>query len=185
MLDHLLTVSKLELGQVELNSQPTNLNAFLRDCAEDISLELEQQDFDFTFTDNCDNDVMVDLDADRFARVIRNIVSNSVKYTKKDIKGEVRLSVENYEKSVIISISDNGMGVDVKNLNRIFDSFYRADKARSKSGEGSGIGLFVCKQIVELHGGHIWAMGKEGEGLTIHISLNKRSDLDEEKNTDC
>lgn len=82
--------------------------------------------------------------------------------------------IESYQKSAIISIADNGIGLDSNNLRRIFDSFFRADPARTKVNEGSGIGLAVCKQIVELHGGHIWATSKENEGLTILISLERK-----------
>jgi signal transduction histidine kinase len=175
MLDELLTISRLELGQIQLNTQVINLNDLLNDCCEDLKLSLEKANFDFVYTNNHkDEKLLVDLDTDRFSRVIGNIISNSMKYAKKDVKGKIELAVDSYEKSVIISISDNGIGLDSKDLGRIFESFYRADKARSQVRNGSGIGLSVCKQIIELHGGHIWATGKEGEGLTINISLERK-----------
>lgn len=176
LLDELLTISRLELGQIQLNKTPININDFLNDCADEIAVEMDKNDFDFSYSNTCSSDTVVELDADRFVRVLANICSNSIKYKKPDVKGKVELSAQSYQKSVIISISDNGIGVDNINLTRIFDSFYRADKARSNVSEGSGIGLSVCKQIVELHGGHIWATSKEGEGLTVHISLQKRMD---------
>lgn len=173
LLDELLTISRLELGSISLEPGDTRLSEFLDDCAEEIGAELEKQNFDFEYSNKCSEGVYVSLDVDRFSRVITNIVSNSVKYAKKDVKGKITLEATEYSKSVIISISDNGIGLDSESLPRIFDTFYRADKARSKTSEGSGIGLSVCKQIVELHGGHIWATGGEGEGLSIHISLDK------------
>ena len=117
------------------------------------------------------NDVM--LDSDQFQRVIRNIVSNSIRYCKKDVQGKISFIAREYNKTVIFEIKDNGIGISSENLPKIFDSFYRADPARSRVSEGSGIGLYVCKQIVELHDGRIWASSKEGEGMTIHIALNK------------
>lgn len=185
MLDDLLTISKLELGNIDLVKKTVCVTEFFDDCAQEISLELEKAEFDFEYTNNCDNTAFVQLDTDRFARVIRNIISNSLKYKKSEEKGKIQLAVESYEKSVIISIADNGIGLESKNLNRIFESFYRADPSRTKVSEGSGIGLAVCKQIVELHGGHIWATSKEGEGLTIFISLEKVVGEQNEKNTDC
>lgn len=173
MLDDLLTISKLELGNIDLNAKKVGVKEFFDDCAQDISLDLEKSDFDFEYTNNCDETAYIMLDTDRFSRVVRNIISNSLKYKKPDEKGKIQLAVESYEKSVIISIADNGIGVSSQNLNRIFESLYRADPSRTKVSEGSGIGLAVCKQIVELHSGHIWATGKEGEGLTIFISLEK------------
>ena len=147
-------------------------------------MDLEKADFEFEYINNCDATAHILLDTDRFSRVVRNIISNSLKYKKPDQKGKIQLAVESYEKSVIISIADNGIGVDSKNLNRIFESLYRADPSRTNVSEGSGIGLAVCKQIVELHGGHIWATSKEGEGLTIFISLEKTVGESNEENTD-
>lgn len=184
MLDDLLTISKLELGNIHLATKSVCVAKFFDDCAQDIQMDLEKADFEFEYINNCDTTAHILLDTDRFSRVVRNIISNSLKYKKPDQKGRIQLAVESYEKSVIISIADNGIGVDSKNLNRIFESLYRADPSRTNVSEGSGIGLAVCKQIVELHGGHIWATSKEGEGLTIFISLEKTVGESNEENTD-
>lgn len=180
LLDELLTVSRLELGNIELDLKPININDFLGDCAEEIGAELGELDFDFEYTNNCDADFCVMLDTDRFQRVIRNIISNSIKYAKKDVKGRIELTAQTYQKSVIITLSDNGIGLEGESLTRIFESFYRADPARTKTSEGSGIGLAVSKQIVELHGGKIWATGREGKGLTILISLPRTEENNEQ-----
>ena len=113
------------------------------------------------------------LDSDRFTRVIRNIISNSIKYKREGVKGKVELHINEYERSVIIEITDNGIGVDKESLPKIFDTMYRADRARSGVSEGSGLGLSICRQIVELHGGTIWATGNYGQGLSIFISMPK------------
>lgn len=91
------------------------------------------------------------------------------------------LSAESYQKSIIISIADNGIGLDPKDFPKIFDTFYRADKARSNVSNGSGIGLSVCRRIIEMHGGRIWATGSENNGLTILISLDRRRDEGDEQ----
>lgn len=180
LLDELLTISKLELGTFQLKKQTINIIDFLDDCAQTTSIQLKELGFDFNYINNCNDKVIVELDVDRFSRVIRNIISNSIKYAKKDVKGEITLEVQSYQKSVIISIADNGIGLDSTSLPRIFDTFYRADKARSNVSEGSGIGLAVCKQIVQLHGGHIWAKSEENEGLTIFISIERKQDTNNE-----
>jgi histidine kinase len=174
LLDDLLDISRLELGNIELHTEPININAMLSDCAEELKFTLEKKGIDFSYTNpNATQEAIVMLDTDRFSRVITNIISNSIKYAKKDVKLKIEMSIQSYEKSVIISISDNGIGIDSENLPRIFESFYRADRARSKTRDGSGLGLSVCRQIVELHGGRIWATSKEGEGTTILISMEK------------
>lgn len=179
LLDELLTVSRLELGAIDLMLEPININSFLDDCAEEISLYLEKLNFDFEYKNSCESDVIVDLDTDRFTRVIRNIVSNSVKYASPKRKGKIVLTAQSYQKSVIISLADNGIGLDSASIPRIFDTFFRADKARTNVRDGSGLGLSVCKQIIELHGGRIWATGKENQGLTILISLERRLNCNE------
>lgn len=173
MLDDLLTISRLELGTIELHRRVLDINEVLDDCAEELSLSMEKHHFDFVYENTAQRPCYTALDVDRFMRVIHNIVANSVKYAKKEEKGKLTLTVADHERSVIISISDNGIGVEPENLTRIFEPMYRADRARTRVTDGSGIGLAVCKQIIELHGGHIWATGAVGEGLTILISLEK------------
>lgn len=174
LLDELLSFSRLELGNIQLECEPTNINAFLSHYCEDLEITLQNKNFDLIYNNPCaDKNIMINLDTDRFVRVISNIISNSVKYQNKDKKGLITISLQEYEKTVIISISDNGIGIENENLSKIFDSFFRADQARTKTRDGSGIGLAVCKQIIELHGGRIWATSQYGNGTTIHISMNK------------
>ena len=125
----------------------------------------------FEIIDKTKGSVILNLDTDSFSRVINNIISNSIKYRNKDIRGKIEITVFEYKNTVLFEISDNGMGVDKESLPRIFDTLYRADKARSDVRNGSGLGLAICKQIVEMHGGLIWAQSELGNGLSIFISL--------------
>lgn len=170
MLDELLTISKLELGSVTLNCERVEISDFIG-YAKQIGEELEKQDFDFEIIDKTKGSVILNLDTDSFSRVINNIISNSIKYRNKDIRGKIEITVFEYKNTVLFEISDNGMGVDKESLPRIFDTLYRADKARSDVRNGSGLGLAICKQIVEMHGGLIWAQSELGNGLSIFISL--------------
>ena len=179
LLDELLTISRLELGNIELDREEINVYSFIEDCKNEIAPVLEKEGFEFEVINNCNDSDTVMLDTNRFSRVIQNIVSNSVKYARKDAVGKIKIEAQSYEKSVIISLTDNGMGVEGEELSRIFDTFYRADKSRTNVKEGSGLGLSVCKQIVELHGGHIWATRNEEYGITILISLKKAGFEDE------
>lgn len=173
ILDDLLTLSRLELQSYEIEPERVNVNEFFDDGADEIRLILEAKDFDFEYNNKCTDSAFVMIDADRFSRVIYNIISNSIKYAQGERHGKVSLTLEEYEHSVIIEMSDNGIGVDQKSLANIFDTMYRADPARTKVSQGSGLGLAVCKQIVELHSGSIWARSRPNEGLSIFISLPK------------
>ncbi len=172
ILDDLLTVSRLELKGYELNTV-------------EIKIILDKAEFDFEYECNCSEDAAVSLDVDKFVRVISNIISNSIKYSNPDVRGKIRFSINEYERSVIIELVDNGIGVDRESVSKIFDLMYRADSARTNVADGSGLGLSVCKQIVELHRGIIWASSNLGEGLSIFISLPKvRRIENNEQNTD-
>lgn len=176
ILDDLLTVSRMELGGYELNTTDVMARDFFDDGAEEIGATLNHEGFDFEYNAKCGKDAVICIDVDRFERVIGNIISNSIKYSRKDIKGKVWLNIEEYEHSIIIELADNGIGVDRDSLAKIFDTMFRADPARSMVSQGSGLGLSVCKQIVELHSGSIWARSKPGEGLSIFISLPKKEE---------
>lgn len=173
ILDELLTYSKLELDGFELDKSTVNVNEFFRDGVEEIKLLLEENNFAFSFMTTCSDDTTLELDVDRFTRVINNIISNSIKYRRENVEGKIDLHINEYKQSIIIEIADNGIGVDKSSLGKIFDTMYRADKARSKVSDGSGLGLSVCKKIVELHGGSIWATSNHGQGLSIFISMPK------------
>lgn len=186
MLNDLLTLSKLELGSITLNCEEVRISDFLS-FAKEIGQELKKHDFDYIISNNTKSDPILFIDTDRFSRVVNNIISNSIKYRRKDVRGKISLIISEYEHSVIFEIADNGMGVDSKSLSRIFDTLYRADKARSNVSDGSGLGLAVCKQIVELHKGMIWAQTNAEKGLSIFISLPKTEEpevKDNEKDTD-
>ncbi len=170
MLDELLTVSSLERGTIKLNTEDVSVGDFI-DGIGDIVQELTKGEFEFLVHDNTKTSPVLEIDTDRFARVIDNIVSNSVKYRRKDVRGKIELNVSEYAKTVIFEIKDNGMGVDRESLPKIFDMSFRADKARTDVRSGSGLGLAVCKDIVRLHQGTIWAQSEVGEGLSIFISL--------------
>lgn len=183
MLDDLLTISKLELGNITLHFEKVSIEDFIN-YASDLQAELTKNEFDFEIINNSKTNPCFRIDTDRFVRVINNIISNSIKYKRKDVKGKIIFNISEYSQSIIFEIKDNGMGVDKESLPRIFDTLYRADKARSNVRDGSGLGLSVCKQIIEMHGGMIWAQSEIGNGLSIFISLPIYKEENYEKNTD-
>lgn len=181
MLNDLLTLSKLELGTITLNCENVRISDFTPFAAE-LGEELKKEDFDYSIINSTKSDPLLFIDTDRFSRVITNIISNSIKYRRSGVRGKIKLIISEYEHSVIFEIADNGTGVEPKSLTRIFDTLYREDKARSNVNDGSGLGLSVCRQIVELHGGMIWAQSNAEKGLSIFISLPKVADTEEKKN---
>jgi two-component system phosphate regulon sensor histidine kinase PhoR len=110
---------------------------------------------------------LVRVDAERVRQVVTNLVHNAVKFTPPE--GRVTVSVERLGDEVIVSVQDTGVGIPASDLPRIFERFYKADRARS--GGGSGLGLAIAKHIVQSHGGRIWAESIEGQGSTFYFSL--------------
>jgi signal transduction histidine kinase len=114
--------------------------------------------------------LFVNADREKLRRVIQNITDNSIKHLEHEPKRiDIELSVENRE--AIVRIRDNGCGIAPDALPHIFDRFYRADPSRSEATGGSGLGLAIVKQIVEGHGGRVWAESAEGEGTTVSFAL--------------
>lgn len=179
LLDELLNVSNLETGKIELNFQPCNLYEYLTEYMSEASYLLEKKGVEFSFeASNFDKETAVMLDPDRFLRVLSNLMTNAIKYSSKIRQPKIIISLQSYEKSVVITVKDNGIGISKENLPHIFETFFRADQARTRVSNGSGLGLSVCKEIIELHHGKIWAKSTEGEETSIIISLPRISQED-------
>jgi two-component system sensor histidine kinase VicK len=113
--------------------------------------------------------VFVEIDEDKLTQVLDNIISNALKYSPEG--GKVTFKMEEKSDQIVISVSDQGVGIPKKNIEKIFERFYRVDKARSRKLGGTGLGLAIAKEMVEAHGGKIWAESIEGYGTTIFFSL--------------
>ncbi|UQD53693.1 cell wall metabolism sensor histidine kinase WalK [Bacillus methanolicus] len=122
--------------------------------------------------------IFVEADEDKLTQVLDNIISNALKYSPEG--GQITFKVEEQEEQILISISDQGVGIPKENIEKIFERFYRVDKARSRKLGGTGLGLAIAKEMVKAHGGNIWATSVEGKGTTIYFTLPvNRSEEDE------
>lgn len=171
LVNELFLFSKLDVDKVTLEKENVAIIDYLTDCYEEQVIELKKFDTEIEFNITCSKETMVSIDRSKFGRVMLNIFSNSVKYKKQNQTGKIQMSVSNNEKYAIIRISDNGTGIDEESVKHVFETFYRADPARTNVREGSGLGLSICKQIVDLHDGNIWATGEIGVGMTVNIAL--------------
>ena len=108
-------------------------------------------------------------DETRLQEILYNLLDNALKYTQRG--GRIRLAATRQDDEVIISVADNGPGIPDADLPRIFERFYRADKARSREMGGTGLGLSIVKHIAQMHGGRVEAESKLGEGTTIRVIL--------------
>lgn len=116
-------------------------------------------------------------DPERIQEVLTNLVDNALKFTE---KGEVKISVEGNDKSVTVGIHDSGIGIEPEDLPHIFQKFYRIDNSKTRTIGGTGLGLYICRQIIELYQGRMWVQSKAGDGSHFYFSLPRLSFQDAE-----
>ena len=172
MIDDLFLFSKLDLKKMPFSFEKVDVSKYFEDCVSEVQLDLEEKGIDISLSKPATEHIIVSIDREKLKRVILNIIDNSAKYMGKE-SGKIKLSLEEKPDEVIVDIKDNGKGISPDELPHIFDRFYRADPSRNTSTGGSGLGLAIVKQIVEGHGGQIWAESKLGEGTDIYFTLKK------------
>ena len=165
----LLTLSRLDYGRMELRMTRFSLSALLRKVADAMKFTAEDSGHELT-VDAPDSLPEITGDRERIEQVVVNILSNAVKYTPSG--GHIRLAACEGEKNTVrITVQDDGIGIPAEDVPRLFERFYRVDKARSRAAGGTGLGLAIAKEIVEKHGGHIELASEYGKGTTVHITL--------------
>jgi two-component system, OmpR family, phosphate regulon sensor histidine kinase PhoR len=166
MATELLELSRIESGQVPLELKSVSATALLRSAAERMRAQVERAGLVLRIDTSQDmNEVLADQP--RLEQVLVNLIHNAVKFTRPG--GEVILAVHNEENFARFSVSDTGEGIPADDLERIFERFFKADRARS--GGGTGLGLSISRHLVEAHGGRIWAESTEGQGSTFHFTI--------------
>ena len=171
LVDELFLLSKLETDNFIFDFTQIDVSKYFTNKAKDLPMFTGGAKIEFTYENSCPEGTYVMVDKLQITRVIKNIVQNSVKYNTNP-NPKIRVALKRDGKFVDFSVSDNGPGVAPEDLEKIFESFYRTDKARSNSSKsGSGLGLAIAKRIVLGHNGNIRAELNESGGLTIVISL--------------
>ncbi|XEC95058.1 cell wall metabolism sensor histidine kinase WalK [Paenibacillus tarimensis] len=169
LVTDLLHLSRLDSNQAPLRRQPTNVPDMLEEVADRFSFQLRQKSIQATV--NVENGISsVWLDRDQIDQVLDNLVSNAIKYTMDN--GRIAISAYKPDSaSISISVKDTGIGIPQKDLNRIFDRFYRVDKARSRNMGGTGLGLSIAREIIKAHGGTITLDSEWNNGTTVTFTL--------------
>lgn len=179
LIDELTFYSKIDTNKIPYTFAKINVKDYFSDCVEDISLGLETQNVHVSYRNAVDGRTQIIADAEQLKRVINNIVSNSVKYMDKPTK-IISFDIQDVGDFIQVNIADNGRGVSVKELPKIFERFYRTDSSRNSSKGGSGIGLSIVRKIIQDQGGQIWASSVEHQGLTMHFVLRKYQEVPHE-----
>lgn len=171
LLQDLDEISKLERGELQLHKKNFVVQDVIREAFETLHLKAEKHKINFTIKKGCEQPFMVHADKDRIRQVLLNLVDNSIKYGKTN--GTTVASVYNTDGNhILVEISDDGMGIPEKYLPRVFERFFRTREGRSRDVKGAGLGLSICKHIVEAHGYSLHIRSKENVGTTIGFTLD-------------
>jgi two-component system phosphate regulon sensor histidine kinase PhoR len=166
MVAELTELSRIETGKAELRREPVNLNQLVGEVITQLSPQAERQKL--AVETKLDARLPAVLaDRDRVRQVISNLVHNAIKFTPAG--GRITVTTRTVEGSVVVDIADSGIGISKEALPRVFERFFKGDKARA--GGGTGMGLAIAKHVVEAHGGNIWVESEEGRGSTFSFSL--------------
>jgi two-component system, OmpR family, phosphate regulon sensor histidine kinase PhoR len=166
-------ISKLERGEIKLHKQNFVIQDVVKEVFESLSWKGEQKNISFSIKKGCEKPLVVFADKEKIRQVITNLVDNAVKYSKHD--GSVVASMYNTDgKTILAEISDDGIGIPEKHLDRIFERFYRTTEGRNRDATGTGLGLAICKHIIEAHGHSIHVRSKENVGTTIGFTISAR-----------
>jgi two-component system phosphate regulon sensor histidine kinase PhoR len=175
LIQDLDEISKLERGEIRLNKQNFVIQDLVREAFDSLSIMAEQQNISFNFKKGCEKPFPVHADKEKIRQVVANLIENSIKYGKHG--GHVVASVYNTDgQNILVEISDDGMGISEKNLDRIFERFYRGPEGRSRDVQGSGLGLAICKHIIEAHGHNIHVRSKQDVGTTVGFTLDGKKE---------
>lgn len=169
LVKELLQLSRLDYKQEKWNKKESNLISLLKSVVTKVELTAKNknQHMNCIFDEN--QKIMAVIDRDGIEQVLLNVLSNAIKYTQEG--GRIDIDALRHNKSAQIIITDNGIGIPEKELSRVFERFFRVDKARSRAMGGTGLGLAISKQIVEEHKGSIEIESKEGRGTKVTMTL--------------
>ena len=169
LVKDLLQLSRIDHKRERWSMKESNITALLKSVIPKIELSARQKQQHLNVLFDEDAKILVNIDKDRIEQVILNILSNAIKYTNEG--GRIDIDVLEGGGNVKIIVSDNGIGISEADIPRVFERFYRVDKARSRAMGGTGLGLSIAKQIVEEHHGTIAIESQEGKGTKVTISL--------------
>ena len=171
MVTDLLHLSRIDNATSHLDVELINFTAFITfilNRFDQIRGQDEEKKYELV-RDYPITSVWIEIDTDKMTQVIDNILNNAIKYSPDG--GKITVTMKTTDDQMILSISDQGLGIPKQDLPRIFDRFYRVDRARSRAQGGTGLGLAIAKEIIKQHDGFIWAKSEYGKGSTFTIVL--------------
>jgi two-component system phosphate regulon sensor histidine kinase PhoR len=169
LIEDLLTISRLESGQVSMNFQNVEIHPEVERVVDDLISLAEGKKVEIC--NQVPEQLCARADADRLHQVLFNLIENAIKYGKESGHVVIGAKIFNDHRDVEMWVTDDGPGIPADAKERIFERFYRVDRARSRETGGTGLGLSIVKHIVQAHGGKLWVDSTLGKGSTFHLTL--------------
>lgn len=171
IVEDLDSIARLESGEFKLKLEVFNLVKVVEEVIEYLEMPANQKKIKVVFDKSYNRAIRVKADRKRIVEVFSNLIGNSVKYGKEG--GKTTIGFTDTGDYILVNISDNGIGIEEKNLPRIFERFYRVDMSRSRESGGTGLGLSIVKHIIQAHNQTITVRSRVNEGSTFIFSMNK------------
>ncbi len=164
-------IAKLESGAVLIEKEKFDLQVLIKETLDDLEYKAIEQNIVLDFSSKGNHPIFVKADRKKIQQVLVNLIDNSIKYGKRN--GKTSIKTHPLIDQILIEITDNGVGIEEKNLPRVFERFFRTDKSRSREIGGSGLGLAIVKHIIEAHRQNVHVRSTEGIGTTFSFTLEK------------
>jgi two-component system phosphate regulon sensor histidine kinase PhoR len=171
IVEDLDSMARLELGEFKLKIEIFNLVKVVEEVIEYQEMQARHKNIKINFDGNFSKTVKVKADKKRIMEVLENLIGNTIKYGKEG--GKTTIGIKDTGENILVNITDNGIGIEERNLPRIFERFYREDKSRSRESGGTGLGLSIVKHIIQAHNQTITVRSRVDQGTTFIFSLDK------------
>ncbi len=165
LVNDLLDVTKMHAGKLKLNKRLFNIDDLIKEVVD----EIQSVTITHTISLVSETKLAVLADYDKIAQVVTNLLTNAIKYSPK--KTDILVGVSENDNNAVISVSDSGLGIREKHHKNIFEKFFRVTESRTSTYPGLGMGLYISKEIINIHGGTIWVESQEGKGSTFFFTL--------------
>lgn len=169
LINDILDLSKIEQKRLPLQITLVNVTDVIKEIHQNLLDKFSKKQITFIFPEEAS--IQIEADRDRLQQILINLVDNAISYTPE--KGKVEVGIADHGDTVVLSVSDNGIGIPESAIDRIFERFYRVDKGRSRNSGGTGLGLAIVKHLVESHHGKIQVESEEGKGSTFILTFPK------------